>query len=85
MADLVRGLESAPNSTADILSSKIRKQVQRFDQYKKHITKGDGTDHVLRSALPTSQVHNTASTPAQEINDEGSVSTIQTDYHSPCG
>lgn len=76
MADPVSSLEFAANSTAHSPFSKLRKQVQRFDQYKKHITKGDGTDNVLRSALPTSQVHNTASAPAQEINDEGSVSTM---------
>lgn len=81
MADLVSSLESALNSAADI-SSKLREQVQRFDQYMKDTTKGEGTNYVLHSALPTPLVDGPASAPAHETNQRRLVSTIQTVYHS---
>lgn len=82
MADLVSSLESALNSAADV-SSKLREQVQRFDQYMKDSTKGDGLNHVLHSALPTALIGATANKPARSINESGSVSTIQTDITGP--
>ena len=78
MADLVSSLESALNSAADI-SSNLREQVQRFDQYMKDSTKGNGLNHVLHGALPTALIGATANKPPREINESGSVGTIQTD------
>lgn len=78
MADLVSSLESALNSAADV-SSKLREQVQRFDQYMKDTTKGNGMNYVLHSALPTALIGAAANKPAREINECDSVGTIQTD------
>ena len=45
----------------------------------KDTTEGNGMNYVLRSALPTLLIGTTANKPAREINERGSVGTIQTD------
>jgi hypothetical protein len=49
----------------------------------KDSTKGKGLNHVLHSALPTPLIDGMVSTPAREVNESGSVSTVQSDITVP--